>query len=141
MKLILATVISFVAGAACAGELSTNGCRVAWTDTSLTIGNSRFTRRYVATADGLKTVSFKATGGGEFVREKAKGSAPLSVSCSVERPSPVSEECVNVRVVAGGVTNVLRDKFRRAFGASMQDWREQVRGGDMRGGDRPHLKG
>ena len=106
MKLILATVISFVVGAVCAGELSTNGCRVAWTDTSLTVENSRFTRRYVATADGLKTVSFKATGGGEFVREKAKGGAPLSVSCSVERPSPVSEECVNVRVAAGGVTNV-----------------------------------
>jgi hypothetical protein len=42
---------------------------------------------------------------------------------------------VNVRVAAGGVTNVLRDKFRRAFGASMQDWREQVCGGD-----RPHLR-
>ena len=107
-KLILATAISFVAGAACAGELNTNGCHAAWSDATLTVGNSRFTRRYVATADGLKTVSFKATGGGEFVREKAKGGAPLSVSCSVERPSPVSEECVNVRVAAGGVTNVLR---------------------------------
>ncbi len=36
-NLILATMISFVAGAAVAGELNTNGCRVAWTDATLTI--------------------------------------------------------------------------------------------------------
>lgn len=109
MKTLLALVCAGAAQlAASAGEFSDFGCFARWDETALTIGNGRFTRRYVATADGLKTASFAAAGGGELVRPVAKGDAPLAVTCEAERPSPVGEPCVTVRAVAGGAECVLK---------------------------------
>lgn len=106
---MLLWAVASCALSAAGGEFAANGCRAVWTERTLEVGNGRFSRRYVATANGLKTVSFKAADGVELVRATAKGGgAELAVTCASERPSPVSEPCVTVRAVAGGVESVLR---------------------------------
>ena len=46
------------------GELATNGCRVAWTDRTLEVGNRLFTRRYVAPIFGAARLSDVSVIGG-----------------------------------------------------------------------------
>ena len=87
------------------GELATNGCRVAWTDRTLEVGNRLFTRRYVATSNGvLRTVSFARAGGAAWPgRIPEKGaSVALAVAAEPARWSPVGVAGVRVCVTAAG---------------------------------------
>ncbi len=91
--------------AAVSGALETNGCRVAWTDKTLEVGNRLFTRRYVASGGVLRTVSFARTGGATWAgraSEKESANDALTVVAEPARWSPVGVAGVRVRVTAGG---------------------------------------
>ena len=109
MKLILATAVSFVAGAACAGEIGTNGCRAAWTDATLTVGNALFARTYVAKDGVLRTVSWARTGGAAWCGApgQTNGTEKISVAATGAKWSPVGVDGLRVLVEIGGKTTRL----------------------------------
>ena len=82
------------------GEFSGNGCFAKWSDASLSVGNTAFSRSYVLRDGVLRTTSFKAVGGEEWqtAETKAGSGEKMEVSAAKFRWSPVGVE--GIRVVA-----------------------------------------
>ena len=105
-KIIITAVALFAAGAvraATSGEFSAADCRASWDAKTLTVGNGLFSRAYAVQGHVLRTVSFKATGGGEWQKasvDLAKCAA-LEVSAEKAKWSPVGVEGVRVQVKFG----------------------------------------
>ena len=92
-----------------AEETSVNGCRIAWTERTLTVGNGLFTRSYVSSNGVLRTTSFKAKDGTTWfgsVRETS-GCDALKVGVRAAKGSPVGLEGARVTVSGGGQETVL----------------------------------
>ena len=108
-KLLIATVFAAMAGAACAGELNTNGCHAAWTDATLTVGNALFTRSYVAKGGVLRTVSWARTDGAAWhgAPGQTNGTEKIAVAASGAKWSPVGVDGLRVLVEIGGQTTRL----------------------------------
>ena len=96
----------FAAGAvhaATPGEFSAADCRAVWDAKTLTVGNGLFSRAYAVQGHVLRTVSFKATGGGEWQKasiDLAKCAA-FEVAAEKAKWSPVGVEGVRVQVKFG----------------------------------------
>ena len=87
------------------GSFSLGDCSVRWERGRMTVGNSCFSREYVLKGGVLRTVSFKAAGGGEWQKTDGldlSGCDEIEVSAEKGRWSPVGAEGVRVRVAAKG---------------------------------------
>ena len=104
-----------------AGELTFDTCRAVWNDTTLTVGNGRFTRVYRATDDQLVTTSLVA-GGKEWIAADRVRSASgkLSVKAKTSRRSVVGAEGLELDVTTGSVTRKLR-VYPKLAGVLMED--------------------
>ena len=100
----VSSVLAVLAASAAGGEIATNGCRVAWTDRTLEIGNDLFTRKYVSSNGVLRTVFFKAKDGGVWRGESdaSDGCDVLSVGAGPAKWGPAGEDGVRITVKAGG---------------------------------------
>ena len=81
------------------------GCRAFWDETTLTVGNSLFSRSWRSDGKMLRTVSFGLSADERpFVVDEPTGDARpgLNVSCCVDRSSPVSEPSLLVSAEVGG---------------------------------------
>ncbi len=103
-RIALATVMAAAIGAAVqAGEFEAAGCRVKWSERSLSVGNGLFAREYAVRGGVLRTVSFKAEGGGEWQKgnvDPAKREA-MDVTAAQAKWSPVGVDGVKVQVKFG----------------------------------------
>ena len=84
--------VAFLVSAVFGGSFENAGCRAQWDDTTLTLSNAKFTRVLRATAQGLKTISFKTADGVELVTPVNAKAAPLTITAEKTRFSPVGEE-------------------------------------------------
>ena len=86
------------------GALSHRDCFARWSDASLTVGNSLFSREYVLRDGVLRTRSFRAAGGGDWQETKPAAGAgeKMEVAAAKFRWSPVGVEGVRVTVKAAG---------------------------------------
>ena len=90
-----------------AGELTANGCRVKWSERSVTVANAIFSKTCVSADGCLRTVSFKATNGTEWQTEKFAGTEQIAVTADKAKWSPVGVEGVCVKVCTSCTTNAL----------------------------------
>ena len=105
-KIIITAVALFAAGAvraATSGEFSAADCRAFWDAKTLTVGNGLFSRAYAVQGHVLRTVSFKATGGGEWQKASVDFAkcAALEVTAEKAKWSPVGVEGMRVQVKFG----------------------------------------
>ena len=86
------------------GELSAAGCSVKWGDRALQVGNGLFTREYAVRGGVLRTLSFKAEGGGEWQKGMLDPTKREAMDVTAERAkwSPVGADGIRVRVKFGG---------------------------------------
>ena len=84
------------------GVFSANGCRIEWSDRSLTLATALFTKKYVFLGGTPRTVSFKAASGTEWQTEAcdSAGADEITVTAEPAQWSPVG---------AGGVRVDVRD--------------------------------
>ena len=105
MRIVLFAAIA-AAGVACAsqqGEFSAVGCSVKWTADSLRVGNGLFAREYAVRGGVLRTLSFKAEGGGEWQKAPTapKRGERMDVEAAQARWSPVGVDGIRVKVAFG----------------------------------------
>ena len=105
-KIIITAVALFAAGAVRAvtpGAFSAADCHASWDAKTLTVGNGLFSRVYAVQGQVLRTVSFKATGGGEWQKASVDFAkcAALEVVAEKAKWSPVGVEGVRVQVKFG----------------------------------------
>lgn len=88
---------------AVAGSFDVDGAYAKWDESTLTVGNAKFSRTYRADGDHLKTVSFAPKAGrGILTRPAGKAAGALSIECERAAWSPVGETGLVVRVSIGG---------------------------------------
>ena len=92
-----------------AGEIAFRDCRAEWDGAKLTVGNCLFTRSYVPAGDDLATTSFVA-GGKEWIdgRRVAAAAGELSVTARTARRSVVGAEGLELEVVTGARSRIIR---------------------------------
>ena len=105
-KIIITAVALFAAGtvrAATSGEFSAADCRASWDAKTLTVGNGLFSRAYAVQGHVLRTMSFKATGGGEWQKASVDLAKCVALEVAAEKAkwSPVGVEGVRVQVKFG----------------------------------------
>ena len=104
-----------------AGEIAFDGCRATWDETSLKVGNGRFTRVYGASGDQLVTSSFTAYGKEWIDGTRAvKAGGRLEVQARQARRSVVGAEGLVLEVTAGKVTRKLW-VFPKLAGVLLED--------------------
>lgn len=106
---MLLWAVASCALSAVGGEFAANGCRVAWTERTLEVGNAHFSRSYVSLNGVLRTVAFKAAGGVDwFGRASASdGCDVLSVDARSAKWGPAGADGIRVTVTAGGAVTRL----------------------------------
>ena len=91
------------------GEFVANGCRAAWTERTLEVGNAHFSRSYVSSNGVLRTVSFRAANGADWLGRAgaSDGCDALSVDARSAKWGPAGVDGVRVMVKAGGAVTRL----------------------------------
>lgn len=112
LELVLLLVCALSAGDVKAGSFAGPGdCRATWDDATLTVGNSLFSRSWRSDGNVLRTVSFGLSNAERsFVAGYAGGDpvSNLTVTCSIDRTSPVSKPSLLVGAEVGGRTMHVR---------------------------------
>ena len=120
-RLVIAALAALTGICAEAGEFKANGCFANWTDTTLTVGNSLFSRTYGADGADLHTTSFVAYGSEwiDSARVDKTGSS-LAVTAAAARRSPVGADGLKVVVMTGAKTRTLW-LFKAVPGVILED--------------------
>ena len=100
-------VVGLAVMSAGGGEFAANGCRVEWSERSLSVGNGLFSKTYVSVGGILRTASFKDASGSEWQTEKFSAADEISVAAAGAKWSPAGADGVRVEVVTPSSTNVV----------------------------------